>query len=171
MKQFQAQAQMPQASSLICDGDENVNIAMDQVPLCLNDIGSHDTERNGTTDAATVLSEETNDLNCPNAHDCNENIPLTSSNMAGMASQANIEVENQEPPDPKPMKKCRLCPFVSRFRRNLKLHMHSHAGEKKPYKCHLCSKYFTNPEEVEKHLKFNKLNEPQFNYNISIQFL
>lgn len=136
--------------------DDEVIIVMDEDPLSVTNNQSQETnmvERNGTTDAATILEEQTGDLNGTNGNECYENTPSTSR----IQSETVIDLDNQEPSiAPKPMKKCRLCPFVSRYRSNLKMHMQNHGGQKKPYKCHLCSKCFANPEEAEKHLKYDK---------------
>lgn len=134
------------------------HIQSDQVPLTFSDTKnvSHETDavdQNGTADAA-ALDEET----IPSGSDDDENAPSTSSNVAEVSPPVEVEIDDEspEPRGPVPMKKCRLCPFVSRFRSNLQKHMHSHTGRKKPYKCHMCPKYFASPEEVEKHLQSDR---------------
>lgn len=152
-------ANCQQSSGPACDGSEVENIALDQVPSCSTDNVPHETEtaeQNGAAEVASAPNEETNALSDSNANNDNENTPSTSSNEAEMAPPIEVEMENQVSFGPVPMKKSRLCPFVSRFRSNLKMHMQGHTGQKKPYKCHICPKYFASPEEVEKHLKFNR---------------
>lgn len=145
-----------QTSGPACDGREGEHIALDQTPLCSMDTDnvSHETdaaEQSASADAAGSVDEETQ----PNANDDAQNTRWwANSNVVETEVEAEVEAE-VENPEPK-MKKCRLCPFVSRFRSNLRKHMHGHTGRKKPYKCHICSKYFASPEEVEKHLKFNR---------------
>lgn len=138
--------------SSACDAREGEHIVSNQPSTCSMDTKnvSHETdavEQSASADAAGSVDEETQ----PNANDDAQNTRWWANSNA-VETEVEAEVEIQEPK----MRKCRLCPFVSRFRSNLRKHMHGHTGRKKPYKCHICSKYFASPEEVEKHLKFNR---------------
>lgn len=155
-------ANCQQISGPTCSESEVENMASDEVPSGFTDTDnlSHETQtvgQNGTAEAASALNEETNALSDLNANDDanDESTPTTSSNVAETPPPSvEVDVENQDPHGPVSMKKCRLCPFVSRFRCNLKKHMQNHAGQRKPYQCHICWQYFASPDDVEKHLRY-----------------
>lgn len=104
--------------------------------------------------AAAVSGEQSNHV----TNGYNGNTSSTGSNVVEMPSQVSIEAENQQSPAKRSMKryKCKWCPFVSRFKSNVKMHLQSHTGRKKPYKCHVCSKGFATQYEVETHHKRDK---------------